>query len=56
MPLPPMNRCQICGDILFHDSDFFFSDPCQHFCLTVNGPGMTDSYDANGPDIVHVSI
>ncbi|GAB7322454.1 hypothetical protein MBLNU13_g03394t1 [Cladosporium sp. NU13] len=40
MPLTAAHRCQICGDVLFHDD--FFSDPSQHFCLTVNGPGMID--------------
>jgi hypothetical protein len=49
MPLLAAHRCQICGDVLFHDD--FFSDPSQHFCLTVNGPGMIDSH-ADGCDIV----
>jgi SOS-response transcriptional repressor LexA len=42
MPLPTPHRCQICGDVLFHDN--LFSDPSQHFCLTVNGPGMVDPH------------
>ncbi|KAL1591026.1 hypothetical protein WHR41_00058 [Cladosporium halotolerans] len=49
MPLTSSNRCQICGDCLFHDD--YFSDPEQHFCLTVNGPGMIDPH-ANGSDII----
>jgi hypothetical protein len=53
MPSPAAHRCQICGDVLFHD-DFFFSDPSQHFCLTVNGPGMIDPH-ANGYDIVRTA-
>lgn len=47
-----MHRCQICGDVLFHDD--FFSDPSQHVCLTVNGPGMIDPH-ANGADIVRLT-
>lgn len=47
------HRCQICGDVLFHDD--FFSDPSQHVCLTVNGPGMIDPH-ANGCDIVCTAI
>jgi SOS-response transcriptional repressor LexA len=49
MPLTAAHRCQFCGDVLFHDD--FFSDPSQHFCLTVNGPGMINP-DASGSDIV----
>lgn len=37
--------------MLFHDD--FFSDPSQHFCLSVNGPGMTNmKTDPNGCDEV----
>ncbi|KAM0719830.1 hypothetical protein Q7P37_003965 [Cladosporium fusiforme] len=50
MPLLAMHRCQICGDVLFHDD--FFSDPSQHVCLTVNGPGMKSDPHANGCDII----
>ena len=49
MPLTAAHRCQFCGDVLFHDD--FFSDPSQHFCLTVNGPGMIDQH-ANACDVV----
>jgi hypothetical protein len=49
MPLTAAYRCQICGDVLFHDE--LFSDPSQHFCLTVNGPGMIDTH-ADDCDIV----
>lgn len=52
MPLSGAHRCQLCGDVLFHDD--FFSDPSQHVCLTVNGPGMIDPH-ANGSDIVRVN-
>ena len=53
MPLTAAHRCQFCGDVLFHDD--FFSDPSQHFCLTVNGPGMVDPH-ANGSDIVSIAV
>lgn len=42
MPLIGAHRCQICGDVLFHDD--FFSDPSQHFCISVSGPGMTEPH------------
>ena len=42
MPLTAAHRCQICGDVLFHDD--FFSDPSQHFCLSVNGPAMIETH------------
>ena len=42
MPLSNAQRCQICGDVLFHDD--FFSDPSQHFCLSVDGPAMMQSH------------
>jgi hypothetical protein len=53
MPLTAAHRCQICGDVLFHGN--LFSDPSQHFCLTVNGPGMVDSH-AEDCDIVSTTF
>jgi hypothetical protein len=40
MTLTDANRCQICGDALFHDD--VYSDPSQHFCISVDGPAMTN--------------
>jgi len=42
MPQTDANLCQICGDALFHDD--VFSDPSQHFCISVDGPAMSSSH------------
>ena len=41
MTLTDANRCQICGDALFHDD--VYSDPSQHFCISIDGPAMTNN-------------
>jgi hypothetical protein len=51
MTLTDANRCQICGDALFHDD--VYSDPSQHFCISVDGPAMTNNNNNSNVDSIH---